>query len=138
MKSNFWLRIGKNVFEETVGKVKDGTAVVKDKKFIIDENEGFDIVKSKFFGLKKEKIKYYLVDWKTLKPLKIKDDEIVHDKVSPKLLKRLVENELLYGLFRRKSKIVEESDVAKFLFLGAIAGGFIVYILFVLHLIPIP
>ena len=138
MKSNFWIRIGKNVFEEVSGKIKDGIAIIGDKKFIIDDNDGFNIIKNKAFGLKKQIIKYYLLDWKALKPLRIDEssEKITYDKINPKVLKRIAENELLYGLLRRKSKLIEGSDVFKYMFLGVILGAIIVYILFVLHLIP--
>jgi len=139
MKSNFWIRIGKNVFEEVSGKIKDGVAIIGEKKFIIDDNEGFDIIKNKFGGMKKKKEKYYILDWKALKPLKIdeKSEKFTYDKINSKVLKRITENELLYWLLRKKSKVAETSDIYKYIMAGFLIGGIFMYFLIVGHIIPI-
>jgi len=130
MKCNFWVLTSKNTFEENKGKIKDGVATIGDKKYIIDDLEPFTVVKKSLFKNKGEK--YYLLDWKNLKPLRLdeKNNKFKYDKISPKVFKNITENELLFGLLRRKSKLIEgSSDIVKYMVVGVIAGAFLMYFL---------
>jgi len=128
MKCNFWVLNSKNTFEEKKGKVEDGVAIIGDKKYIVDDLEPFTVLKKTF--LKKKPIKYYLLDWKSLKPLKldIEGHKFSYDKINPKVFKSITENELLFGLLRRKSKLTGDSSaIMKYMMIGIIAGAFVMY-----------
>lgn len=130
MKCNFWILNSKNTFEEMKGKVEYGIATIGDMSYIVDDLEPFTVVKHGLF--KNKGMKYYLLDWKTLKPLKLdeKNHRLTYDKIDPKVLQRIAENKLLFGLLRKKSKLPEGSNaVIKYLTIGLFAGVFVMYFL---------
>lgn len=125
------------------GEVKDGRADVGDKEFNVDGTEPMLFRKDGLLPGSYSYYPFYIVKWDDDEPKTLQDVEdleaidIEQDEVTPDMQRKLVETELLKGLFRQTSGISGESK-KKLMYGLIIAGiiGVVIYELWFLGYLP--